>query len=211
MDNQGNQNLTFFHAPQTRSFGVLVLLKELGVDYTLKVLNMKAGEQRQAAYLQVNPMGKVPALLHDGALITEQAAVYMYLADQFPSAGLAPKIGDPLRGPYLRWMMFYGSCFEPAVIDRSHQRAAVAQGMGPYGDFDSMFNTLTAQLEKGPYMLGEQFSAADLLWGSALTWITMFKLLPETKVVQSYIDRINARPSVAWARAKDAELMAGMV
>lgn len=205
------QNLNFFHAPQTRSFGVLVLLKELGADYTLKVLNMKAGEQRQPAYLQINPMGKVPALLHDGALITEQAAIYMYLADQFPAASLAPKIGDPLRGPYLRWMMFYGSCFEPAVIDRSHKRTDVAPGTSPYGDFDTMFGTLLAQLEKGPYLLGEQFSAADLLWGSALTWITMFKLLPETAVVQSYIDRINALPSVAWARAKDAELMAAMV
>lgn len=205
------KNLTFFHSPNTRSFGVLVLLHELGAQYTLKVLDMKAGQQRQAAYLQINPMGKVPALLHEQAVITEQAAVYMYLADLFPEADLAPKIGDPLRGPYLRWMSFYGSSFEPAVIDRSQQRSAAPQGMSPYGDFDTMFNTLIAQLERGPYILGERFSAADVLWGSALTWITMFKLLPETQVVQRYIDRVNQRPSVAWAREKDAEILASLL
>ena len=83
---------------------------------------MKAGEQRGAAYLAINPMGKVPAVLHGDALVTEQGAVYTYLADLFPQAGLAPTLGDPLRGPYLRWMFFYGSSFEPAVVDRSMKR-----------------------------------------------------------------------------------------
>jgi glutathione S-transferase len=198
--------LTFFHSPNTRSTGVLTLLHELGADYRLQVLNMKAGEQRQAAYMAINPMGKVPALLHGEALIAEQVAVYIYLGDLFPQAGLAPKIGDPLRGPYLRWMAFYGSCFEPAIVDRSQKRAPAPQGMSPYGDFDSMLKTVTDQLAKGPYFLGDQFSALDILWGKSLTWMTMFQLLPTLTVIQSYIERINARPSVAWAVAKDAEL-----
>jgi glutathione S-transferase len=114
--------VTLFHSPNTRSTATLLLLEELGAPYDLKVVNMKAGEQRQPGYLAINPMGKVPALLHDGALVTEQVAVFLYLADLFPQAGLAPAIGDRLRGPYLRWMAFYGSCFEPAVVDRSQKR-----------------------------------------------------------------------------------------
>ena len=200
--------LTFFHSPNTRSSGALTLLEELGADYQLQVLNMKAGEQRQAAYLAINPMGKVPAVLHGDALITEQVAVFLYLADLYPKARLAPAIGDPLRGPYLRWMTFYGSCFEPAVVDRSMKREPAAPSTSPYGDFDTMFKTLTDQLAKGPYLLGDRFSAVDVLWGTALTWTTMFGLVPETPVTRAYMDRINARPSVAWVRQKDMELAA---
>src|SRR5664279_1806432 len=104
-----HRGLTLFHLPNTRSTGALILLEELGAPYELHVLNRKISEQRSAPFLAVNPMGKVPALLHDGALVTEQAAIYIYLADLFPEAGLAPAIGDSLRGPYLRWMVFYGS------------------------------------------------------------------------------------------------------
>ena len=203
-----SSELTFFHSPNTRSTGALVLLKELGADYRLQVLNMKAGEQRQPPYLAINPMGKVPAVLHGDALVTEQVAVFLYLADLYPQAGLVPAIGDPLRGPYLRWMAFYGACFEPALVDRSMKREPAAPSTSPYGDFDSMFKTLTDQLAKGEYLLGARFTAVDVLWGTALTWTTMFGLVPETPVVRAYIDRINARPSVAWARTKDAELAA---
>ena len=201
-------SLIFFHSPNTRSTGARILLEELGADYELRALNMKKGEQREPAYLAINPMGKVPALLHHGELICEQVAVFLYLADLFPAAGLAPAISDPLRGPYLRWMVFYGSCYEPAVIDRSMKREPAAMGNSPYGDFDTMFKALTDQLAKGPYLLGEKFSAADLLWGTALTWTTMFGLVPETPVTRAYMDRINARPSVARVRKLDAELAA---
>ncbi|MGB7988055.1 MAG: glutathione S-transferase family protein, partial [Candidatus Methylophosphatis roskildensis] len=179
--------LTFYHSPNTRSTAALILLEELGAPFELKVLDMKAGEQRQPAYLVINPMGKVPALVHDGALITEQPAVFIYLADLFPDAGLAPPIGDPLRGPYLRWMVFYGSCFEPAVIDRSMQREPAAMSTSPYGDYDMMLSTLTEQLAKGPYLLGDRFSAADVLWGTALAWTTAFQLVPSLPVIQAYV------------------------
>src|SRR6201994_3989730 len=96
-----SRKLVFFHSPNTRSAGARILLEELGAPYEMHVLNMKAGEQRQADYLKVNPMGKVPAILHGDALVTEQVAVFIYLADLFPEAGLAPGLGDPLRGPYL--------------------------------------------------------------------------------------------------------------
>ena len=200
--------VTFFHSPNTRSTGALTLLEELGADYRLHVLNQKANEQRGAAYLAINPMGKVPAILHGDALVTEQVAVYLYLADLYPEAGITPAIGDPLRGPYLRWMAFYGSCFEPAIVDRAQKNPPPAPSMCPYGDYDTMLKTLTDQLAKGPYLLGKKFTAADVLWGTALTWTTMFQLVPEMPVIRAYIDRINARPAVARVKAKDAELAA---
>lgn len=203
--------VTLFHSPHTRSTGALCLLEELGAKYQLTVLNMKAGEQREPAYLAINPMGKVPALLHGDALISEQVAVFLYLADLFPEAGITPKIGDPLRGPYLRWVAFYGSCFEPALVDRSQKREPASPSMSPYGDYDTMLKTLTNQLAKGPYILGEKFTAADVLWGTALTWTTMFNLVPATPVIQSYIDRINARPAFVRVKARDAELAAAQV
>lgn len=184
------------------------MLEELGAPYELQVLNMKAGEQRRPEYLAINPMGKVPALRHGGALITEQVAIFLYLADLFPEAGLAPRLGDPLRGSYLRWMVFYAACFEPAVIDRATQRDPTPLPMSPYGDYDTMLGTLTGQLAKGSYILGQRFSAADVLWGSALAWTTMFKLVPELPVITGYIARCAARPAVAKVKAKDAELAA---
>jgi glutathione S-transferase len=203
-----DRKLTLFHSPNTRSSGALNLLEELGVPYNLHVINMKAGEQRRPEYLAINPMGKVPALKHGDALITEQVAIFLYLADLFPEAGLAPPIGDPLRGAYLRWLVFYAACFEPAVIDRATQRDPAPLPMSPYGDYDTMLKTLTDQLAKGRYLLGDRFTAADVLWSGALTWTTMFKLVPELPVIADYIGRCSARPAVARAKAKDAELAA---
>ena len=198
--------VTLHHSPNTRSTGALILLEELGAPYQLHLLNMKAGEQREPAYLAINPMGKVPAVTHGDALVTEQVAVFLYLADLFPQAGLAPALGDPQRGPYLRWMAFYGSCFEPALIDKAQKHVPAAPSMSPYSDYDTMLKTLTDQLGKGSYLLGDRFSAADVLWGTALRWTTMFGLVPELPVIKAYIERVNARPAVARARAKDAEL-----
>lgn len=203
-----NRHITLFHSPQSRSVGTLILLEELAADYELHPLNLKAGEQRAPAYLAINPMGKVPAILHDGALVTEQVAVFLYLADLYPEAGLTPAIGDSLRGPFLRWMVFYASCFEPALMDRSQKNTPAPRSTSPYGDVDTMLQTLKEQLAKGPYILGDKFTVADVLWATALTWTTMFKLVPELPVIKAYIDRVNARPSVARARAKDAELIA---
>ncbi|MEO7335039.1 MAG: glutathione S-transferase [Caldimonas sp.] len=202
--------VTFFHSPNTRSGGALALLEELGADYDLKLLDQKAGEQRRAEYLAVNPMGKVPTIRHGDAVVTEQGAVFTYLADLYPQAGLAPAIGDPLRGPYLRWLFFYGSSFEPAVVDRALKREPAPASTSPYGEYDTMLGTLVGQLEKGPWLLGERFSAADVLWGTALRWTTQFKLVPEMPVLRDYIDRVAARPAAVRAREKDAGFAASL-
>ena len=202
--------VTFYHAPNSRSGGTRALLEELGVEYDMHVLNFSKNEQRQPDYMAVNPMGKVPAIWHRGELVTEQPAVFIYLADLYAEKGLAPGLDDPLRGPYLRWMVFYGSCFEPALVDRSMQREPAKPSTCPYGDFDTMYQTLVSQLERGPYLLGERFSALDVLWGNALHWMTMFKLAPEVPVVRAYVDRVIARPAMQRAAAKDAELAAAL-
>ena len=203
-----SRHVTLFHSPQSRSAGALILLEELAADYALHVLNLKKGEQRRADYLAINPMGKVPAIVHDGALVTEQGAVYAYLADLYPEAGITPAIGDPLRGPYLRWLFYYGSSFEPALIDKSLKRAPAPASTSPYGDYDTMLKTLTDQLAGGPFLLGERFTAADVLWGTALRWTTMFKLVPESPVLAGYIGRVTSRPAFARAGKIDADLVA---
>lgn len=207
-----NRTITLFHAPQSRSGAARILLEELGAPYALEVLNLNAKENRSQRYLDINPMGKVPAVVvsQDGgdALVTEQAAIMIYLADLFPEAGLAPGIQDPLRGPYLRWLAFYGSCFEPALIDLAMKREPAPPSMNPYGDHDTMLATLTRQLRAGPWLLGERFSSADVLWGYALDWTVGFKLVPALPEILDYVARLKDRPSARKVAALDAELAA---
>ena len=200
--------ITLYHCPHSRSTSVITLLEELKAPYQLHVMNMKKGENREAAYLSVNPMGKVPAIRHDDAIVTEQVAIYPYLADLFPEAELAPPIGDPQRGPYLRWMAFYGSCFEPALVDRWLKREVEDKKTTGYGNFDDVFNTLVGQLSKGPYMLGEQFTALDVLWGGALGWMTAFDLLPKRREITDYVARVQSRPAAVAVQRQDDEMAA---
>ncbi|UDL94498.1 glutathione S-transferase family protein [Lichenihabitans sp. PAMC28606] len=200
--------LVFFHAPQTRSTGVSILLDELAAPHELRLVNMKAGEQREASFLAVNPMGKVPAILHGDALVTEQVAIFTYLPDLFPQEGLAPAIGDPLRGPYLRWLAFYGSSFEPAIVDRAMKRDAGSIALCPYGTYDSMLSTLTDQLRGRPYLLGARMTAADILWAGALQWTTNFGLVPKLPEIEAYLERMTKRPSFEAATARDADIVA---
>jgi glutathione S-transferase len=201
------QPITVFHSPQTRSSGTLALLEELNAPYKLHCLNMKAGEHREGSYLAVNPMGKVPAILHGDALVTEQVAIGIYLADLFPEAGITPAIGDALRGPYLRWYVFYAACFEPALVDKALKREPGPVAMVPYGDWAMTLAAVTAQLTKGPWLLGDRFTAADVLWGTALTWMTGFGLIDAVAPIKPYIDRWNARPSVSKVAQIDADLL----
>ena len=200
--------ITLYHCPHSRSTSAIMLLEELKAPYQLHVMNMRNGENREPAYLSVNPMGKVPAIRHDDAIVTEQVAIYIYLADLFPDAKLAPPIGDPLRGPYLRWMAFYGSCFEPALIDRWLKREVEDKKTTGYGNFDDVFSALMGQLSNGPYLLGERFTALDVLWGGALTWMVAFGLLPKRQEITDYVALVQSRPAAVFAKQKDQELAA---
>ncbi len=204
----GMPEIEVYHCPNTRSTGARVLLEELRAPHRLHVLNMRAGEHLGAAYRAVNPMAKVPAIRHGEAVVTEQAAVYLYLADLFPEAGLAPALTDPARGTYLRWMVFYGSCFEPAMIDRHLKREPGPRGMSPYGDYDTVVARVIAALTPGPFLLGERFSAADVLWGSAVGWMLQFGLLAPDPVLTAYAERVRTRPASRKIAADDARLAA---
>ena len=207
-------------------FRILMTVQGVGARVALSILSTLApGELSSAIALQdkamvgrasgvglklavrlvTELMGKVPAIRHGEALVTEQGAVYIYLADLYPEAGLAPAIGDPLRGPYLRWLVFYGSSFEPAVTDRSLGREPAPQARSPYGDFETVMKVIDEQLQKGPYLLGERFTAADVLWGSALAWTTHFGIVPKTPAIERYIAKVTARPSFAKVAERDAQ------
>jgi len=203
-----NDRITLYYSPQTRATGARVLLEELGAPYDLHVLNMKAGEQRQPAYLAINPLGKVPAIRHGEALVTEQVAIYIYLADLFPEAGLTPALDDPSRGPYLRWIAYYGSSFEPALIDKFMKREPTPPAHSPYSDYETMLGALEAQLSRGPYLLGERMTAADILWGVAFSWTMMFGLVPRKDVFAAYAERITSRPAFQRINAADDEMAA---
>jgi glutathione S-transferase len=154
------ETITLFHAPNSRSTGTLILLEELGAPYDLHVLNLQTGDNRQPGFLAVNPLGKVPAILHGDSLVTEQVAIYIYLADLFPQAGLAPGLNDKRRGPYLRWMAFYGACFEPALVQVNEARArsagdvAVRQLRGGAVDVDRTIGSRTVYARSGVFGRG---------------------------------------------------------
>lgn len=201
-----HSDFTLYHAAQSRSGAVRILFEELGVAYRVHVLDLKRGDQRSDAYLAVNPMGKVPALRHGDVIVTEQAAILMYLADLYPACALAPASDDPLRGAYLRWMLFHGSAFEPAIVDRALGRAPAPASICPYGDYDTMLATLMAQLRAGPWLLGARFTAADVLWGYALGWTRAFGLVPNAPEVRGYLARMQARASFRRVKILDAGL-----
>jgi glutathione S-transferase len=199
--------LTLYHIAPSRSSVALWMLEEIGEPYDIHLLSMKRGTNRDPAYLAVNPMGKVPALKHGDAVITEVAAVCCYLADAFPKAGLNIPLGDPRRGPYLKWLFFGPGSLEGAVMDRAYPRACEAPRAAlAYGDFDTTMDVVARAVTPGPFLMGEKFTAADVVIGSNLRWATMFKLIPERKEFTDYVSRFVDRPAVKRAQAKDDEL-----
>jgi len=201
--------LTLYHAAPSRSSIVRWMLEELGEPYDIQLLSLAKGEQLAPDYLAVNPMGKVPALKHGEAVITEAAAICTYLADEFPHARLNIPVGDPRRGPYLKWLFFSPSCIEAAVMDRAAPRKEEPRrAMIGYGDFDTVMGVVAKAVAKGPYLMGEQFTAADVVIGSGLRYGMMFKLIPERKEFTDYVARFAQRPAAQRAEAKDKELSA---
>jgi glutathione S-transferase len=149
--------LTLYHAARSRSSVALWMLEEIGQPFGIHLLSIKKGDNREHPYLDVNPMGKVPALKHGDAIITEVAAICCYLADAFPEAGLNIPIGDPRRGPYLKWLFFAPGVVEPAIFDRAFPRAAEAPRAAlPFGDFDTAKNVLAKAVTPGPFLMGEK-------------------------------------------------------
>jgi glutathione S-transferase len=199
--------LTLYHASPSRSSVTLWMLEEIGEPYDIKMLDLGKGDQQRPDYLAINPMGKVPAIKHGDAVVSESAAICTYLADAFPRAGLNVPIGDPRRGAYLKWLFFGPGVLEPAVTDRAFPRKEEPRrGTLGYGDFETVMNVLSKAVTPGPFLLGEQFTAADVLIGANIRWGMLFKLIPERKELVDYVARLAARPALARSQAKDAEL-----
>jgi len=202
-------NLTLYHASPSRSSVTLWMLEEVGQPYDIKLLKLSAGDNMKPDYLAINPMGKVPALRHGETVITELAAICTYLADEFPDKKLNVPIGTPKRGVYLKWLFFGPGCLEPAVIDRAAPRKEeTRRAMLGYGDFDTTMNVLVKAVEEGPWLMGDQFTAADVVIGANIRWGMIFKMIPERKEFVEYAARIAARPAAQRAEAKDKELAA---
>lgn len=200
-------DLTLYHICPSRASVVLWMLEEIGEPYDVHLLDMKAGENRRPEYLAINPMGKVPTLRHGDVVVTEVAAICTYLAETFPAAKLHVPVGDKRRGPYLKWLFFAPSVIEPAILDRAFPRKddAPRTALG-YGDFDTAMDTVAKAVTPGPFLVGDQFTAADLVVGSTLRWAMTFKLIPERKEFTDYVARFADRPAAKRAQAKDEAL-----
>ena len=201
--------LTLYHAAPSRSSIVHWMLEEVGEPYDIRLVSFKKGENLEPEYLAINPMGKVPALRHGDTVITEVAAICTYLADAFPDRKLSVPLGTPRRGVYLKWLFFGPGCLEPAVVDRAAPRKdPPRRAMLGYGDFDTTMDVLAKAVATGPWLMGEQFTAADVVIGANIRWGMVFKLLPERKEFLDYAARIAARPAAQRAEAKDKEFAA---
>lgn len=200
--------LTLYTNPYSRGRIVRWMLEELGVPYDLEVKEY-GDDIKSPEYLAINPMGKVPAIVHDGVVVTEVAAICSYLADRFPAKGLAPAADSPERGIYYRWLFFIAGPLEMAttakacnwVIDEGN-----AQMVG-CGLIDSTVSTLEQALKKGPYLCGEQFTTADLLAASYIGWGMMQKNLDERPVFKQYVERMQSRPAAIRANELDDALV----
>ena len=200
-------DLTLYHMAPSRSMTVRWMLEEVGQPYDVVLLN--GGKNREPAYLAVNPFGKVPSLKHGDVVTTEVAAICCYLADAFPEAKLAIPIGDKRRGPYLKWLFFGPSCFETALFEHRLGLKDVPRGQVGWPELDKGLDEIAKTVKAGPYLMGDQFTAADVVIGSGLGWaMLMMKAIPERPEFTAYLSRINARPAAQRARAKDQELMA---
>lgn len=209
MVQSSDAEIVFYTNPMSRGRIVRWMLEELGQPYRTVVLDygttMKAPD-----YLAINPMGKVPALVHRGVVVTEGAAICAWLADAFPQAGLAPALDDPARGTWYRWLFFAAGPMEAAITARSLNLlppADKAASVG-YGSFDQMVDALETAVAEGPWILGDRFSAADVYLGSQIIWGLMFKTLPERDVFKAYADRLNGREAAVRAREIDDALIA---
>ena len=198
--------LTFFTHPRSRSRSARWMLEEIGEPYESVVIDFA---RKPAALLDVNPLGKVPVIVHDGAVVSEAAAICAYLAEAFPAAGLAPR--DNERAAYLRWLFFTAGPLEAAMVDKALglQVPPEREGMVGYASFARAVDAFELALAERAYVAGDRFTAADVFVGSAVGFFTQFGLLEPRETFIGYLDRVRARP--AWQRANDIDdaLLAG--
>ena len=203
-------DLVFYTNPMSRGRIIRWMLEEVGQPYETKVLRWETGETKGADYLAINPMGKVPAIVHDGVVVTECAAICAYLADAFPQAGLAPPVNSRLRGRYYRWLFFGAGPIEQAVAAKitnleptTEQRTSLG-----YGCMEDVLAAVEGAVENRAYLVGDSFTAADLYLASHLSWGMNFGTLERRPAFEVYAERHLQRPAALRADEIDNALIA---
>ncbi len=206
MSDTSSSDITLYYAPRTRSFAALWLLEELGVPYQLESFDFASGRHKQADYLALNPMGKVPLVIEGETPVPEIGAMAIYFADRFGEAGLAPSLTSTARPAYLRWMFFASAIMEPAYAQKLFDWEASAATVA-WGSFEQMMEVLTEAVAKGEWLLGDQFSAADVAVGNNLFFGQMIGIIPQDGPLGDYVARFKAR--AAFQRAEAIEMREG--
>ena len=192
--------MKLYWSPRSRSFTTLWLMEETGQPYERILTDIATGAQKSPDFLKVNPMGKVPALQDGDVTMAESAAICAYVADRYPQAKLAPPIGDPRRAKYLQWLFFAPSCIEPAIL-QAYLKLDIPAMSAAWGSTTQTFDVLDQALEKGPWLLGDDFTAADVAIGAGINYaIRMFKMVPERPNFERYLDACAARPAFQTAQ-----------
>jgi glutathione S-transferase len=195
--------ITLFHAPRSRSSRFLFLLEELGAPYEIKLVSIRRGDGSGALDpANPHPHGKVPAIRDGETLVFESAAVALYLTDKFTANGIGPLVGDPLRGAYLTWLAYYAGEMEPAWVSK-FMKVEPPRGTAGWVKTDEIMAFVNATLDKGPYLLGDAFSAADILVGTTFALFMGTPMLEKTPLLEAYVKRITARPAYARALARE--------
>ncbi len=205
--------LTLYHAPWSRSSAMLWLLEELGQPYEIALTDIRMQGGLPESYRAIQPNKKVPAITHDGTVVTERAAICLYLTEKFPGADLAPAIGDKDRAAFLSWVVYADSVFDPVLAAKAHGTDYMGSGYS-YGSFAEMTAHLDRTLSARPYIAGDRFTAADVQIASGIHYgIQVLKILPETSPLTTYLARVFARPAYKTSSGKDFDMAkaAGMV
>ncbi len=198
--------IALYYHPFSRAANVVWMLEEAGVEYELRWVDIMAGAQKSPELLALNPMGKLPILTDGEIVVTESAAIALYLGDRYAAGRLAPMLDDPLRGTYLRWAFFTPSVMEPAAAARTSGGEFNVRAVG-WGNYDDMVTATESALVKGPYLLGTGFSMADVVFGGTLRYMLMFKMIDPKPVFTDYVARLEARPAFQRSSARNAALM----
>lgn len=201
-----SDEIVLYTNPMSRGRIARWMLEEAGVPYRTEVLGF-GPSMKAPAYLAINPMGKVPALVHNGKVVTECAAICAYVADAFPDAGLAPAPTD--RADYYRWLFFAAGPLEAAASNRAlgFQVPAEREGMMGYGTYDAVINTVESVLSKTPYIAGDRFTAADVYFGSHIGWGMQFGTIEKRPMFEAYHAKLAARPAAQRATQLDDAAM----
>lgn len=196
--------ITLHHRPKTRSSRFLFLLEELEAPYRVQVVSVRQRDGSGAIDpANPHPHGKVPAIADEGSVVFESSAIALYLTDKFTKNHLGPLVGEPQRGAYLSWLAYYAGVFEPSVLSK-FMKVAVPRGTAGWVELEEVMPAILARLAAGPYMLGEHFTAVDVLFGTTFAQFAQSGLLPQSPLIDAYVQRIVSRPAFARGMARDA-------